>query len=135
MLSINCQGCKQHCCGQIPGLQPVLLPSEEAQFAGSTEDHGVLKLIKKKPDTGTCVFLDDKTNKCTIYNKRPLECRLYPFVLDVADPSELAVFYRLDPRRCGSLNTLIAQPWEIMKEVQKHDYPGEWVDAYEQLDQ
>lgn len=29
-----------------------------------------------------CVFLDPKTNKCTIYPHRPIGCRLYPLVYD-----------------------------------------------------
>ncbi len=28
-----------------------------------------------------CTFLDQKTNACRVYDQRPFECRLYPFVL------------------------------------------------------
>jgi len=31
---------------------------------------------------GHCVFLDVNTNKCKIYNNRPIGCRLYPLVYD-----------------------------------------------------
>ncbi|RLG78751.1 MAG: hypothetical protein DRO13_06790 [Thermoprotei archaeon] len=32
---------------------------------------------------GHCIFLDPSTNMCTIYEHRPLGCRLYPLVYDV----------------------------------------------------
>jgi len=31
---------------------------------------------------GHCVFLDEKTGKCLVYDRRPLGCRLYPLVYD-----------------------------------------------------
>jgi len=36
--------------------------------------------LKKRPFDGGCVFLDPETMKCRIYEKRPLACRLYPFI-------------------------------------------------------
>src|SRR3990170_3732703 len=37
--------------------------------------------VKKTLETGNCVFLEN--NQCTIYLKRPLICRFYPFELKV----------------------------------------------------
>jgi Fe-S-cluster containining protein len=36
--------------------------------------------MKKTAGTGKCLFL--KENRCTIYSKRPLICRFYPFGLE-----------------------------------------------------
>jgi Fe-S-cluster containining protein len=38
----------------------------------------------KDPASGTCfcVFLDARREQCTVYYKRPLECRLYPFLIN-----------------------------------------------------
>ncbi len=39
--------------------------------------------IKLKPHKHyyLCPFFEPKTNECTIYNNRPLDCQLYPFAL------------------------------------------------------
>jgi len=34
---------------------------------------------------GHCVFLDEETGKCLIYDSRPLGCRLYPLVYDAKE--------------------------------------------------
>ncbi|MDF1558533.1 MAG: YkgJ family cysteine cluster protein, partial [ANME-2 cluster archaeon] len=38
-------------------------------------------ILKRKHD-GTCWFFDDDRNLCTIYEYRPLICRVFPFFLD-----------------------------------------------------
>jgi Fe-S-cluster containining protein len=35
------------------------------------------KLLSK--DNYACLFFDEKTNKCTIYDVRPTQCRTFPF--------------------------------------------------------
>ena len=35
--------------------------------------------------SGHCVFLDEKTGRCMIYDHRPLGCRLYPLIYDVKE--------------------------------------------------
>lgn len=30
-----------------------------------------------------CAFLESQANKCRIYNKRPFECQLYPFLINL----------------------------------------------------
>ncbi|MFH1361007.1 MAG: YkgJ family cysteine cluster protein [Candidatus Omnitrophota bacterium] len=44
------------------------------------DDDGYVKTVPNK-DTRVCQFFAPKTNTCHIYEKRPLECRLYPFML------------------------------------------------------
>jgi Fe-S-cluster containining protein len=39
-----------------------------------------------------CHFLDKKTRFCTIYNARPILCRLYPFALEESEDGEFLGF-------------------------------------------
>ena len=34
---------------------------------------------KKNADSYECIFYDSKTNGCTIYGARPLQCKTFPF--------------------------------------------------------
>ena len=38
-----------------------------------------ISAIKKKEGSTECVFWDSDTGGCTIYESRPMDCRLYPF--------------------------------------------------------
>ncbi|WP_297091542.1 YkgJ family cysteine cluster protein [Thermococcus sp.] len=58
--------------------------------------------LKKRPFDGGCVFLDPETLKCRIYEKRPLACRLYPFVF-VKQGSVMEVYVKMDSF-CPGLN-------------------------------
>ena len=75
----NCSNCQSHCCGGSPVNPPVVLPYELIKFRPEDlyEDRGVFRLVR---ENGTCKFLDGKT--CSIYDKRPMECRIYPWVFD-----------------------------------------------------
>lgn len=46
--------------------------------------------MKKNESNGKCIFL--KENRCTIYSKRPLICRFYPFGLE-ASQNEQKIFF------------------------------------------
>ncbi|MEI6731893.1 MAG: YkgJ family cysteine cluster protein, partial [archaeon] len=105
MIKINCDNCPNHCCGMNPGLTPVLLPSEEERFLGKTRSvytpHREMKLISKQ-ENGNCIFLGEG-NRCTVYNERPLECRLFPFLLDF---EERVPKVELDMKNCPHIDTL-----------------------------
>jgi len=77
---LNCGVCKNHCCGQSGVNAPIVLPSEIKNY--KKEDIFVkdgVTYIKRKED-GLCKFLNEN-KQCTIYEKRPLECRLYPWIM------------------------------------------------------
>ncbi len=40
------------------------------------------RYVRLRNINGHCVFLDPETNKCRIYEWRPIGCRLYPLVYD-----------------------------------------------------
>jgi Fe-S-cluster containining protein len=75
----GCQGCRG-CCrfGQLGGpWSPHFLDIEE-------EAAGRVRLVpsgKAGENAFVCSCLDRKTGLCGIYGQRPLECRLYPFLL------------------------------------------------------
>ncbi|NJE05992.1 YkgJ family cysteine cluster protein [Thermococcus sp. M36] len=58
--------------------------------------------LKKRPFDGGCVFLDPETMRCRIYSRRPLACRLYPFVF-VRHGKTMEVYVKMDSF-CPGLN-------------------------------
>ena len=79
---MNCSECKAHCCGGSPVKAPILMPYEVGYFkANATEVRPGYFRINR--ENGVCHYFKD--GKCEIYPFRPLECRLYPWVLTWKD--------------------------------------------------
>lgn len=38
-----------------------------------------VKSLKKKDSSTNCILWDEDTNKCTIYDQRPFDCKMFPF--------------------------------------------------------
>lgn len=132
MIKIDCAGCN-NCC-QNSQLNPVLLPSEELKFKKNSRKFKTPyreMFVLRKKENGNCVFLDDKMRRCTIYNKRPLECILYPFLLDL---SKTPIDVELDKRFCPHLQSLIFNKRRILAFVRKNHFPHNWIKSYERLD-
>ena len=132
MISINCEGCSNSCCQNLH-LTPVLLPSEEKRFKKYSRKIKIpyrdISVLAKK-ENGNCVLLDDRTKRCTIYDKRPLECFLYPFLLDF---SKAMVSVKLDRRFCPHLATLTFGKKKLIAFVRSHQFPSDWVKSYNTL--
>jgi Fe-S-cluster containining protein len=85
----RCLSCKI-CCrfSQKSSLwQPTILEQErESIFKDSTSQETVLPSgrIKTRPHNQgfLCLFFDLPSNRCKIYERRPFECRLYPFLIN-----------------------------------------------------
>lgn len=76
----TCLKCSVHCCGGSEVKAPILLPHEIEKFKNFVEECELgFYRLKRDPVTRTCVFWQD--GLCTCYVDRPLECRLYPWVL------------------------------------------------------
>ncbi|MFH1678696.1 MAG: YkgJ family cysteine cluster protein [Candidatus Omnitrophota bacterium] len=70
---LNCPGCCRY--GTNPSIwAPNLLKEEKLGM----EKIGLIARGRYY----ICSFLNFKNNRCRIYNQRPLECRLYPFLLN-----------------------------------------------------
>lgn len=88
---VKCLGC----CRFIEAdsvWQPVLLESEAKVLAkskklacGITQDKKICLVPSKSKDIFYCAFFDAGKNKCGIYMKRPLDCQLYPFLINRRD--------------------------------------------------
>jgi Fe-S-cluster containining protein len=93
------------CCGDTQQRKRhILLLDEEAQGIAESVNKSVadvaLKVennlpyrykMKKNTTNGKCIFLEQ--NGCTIYPKRPLVCRFYPFGLESGSKQEQKVFF------------------------------------------
>lgn len=78
-VSMDCTQCANHCCGLMPHCRAVLMPWETpGQFFGLVERHGKIYVLKRRKD-GLCIFFEN--GRCSAYERRPLECRLFPFKL------------------------------------------------------
>lgn len=83
----DCILCKR-CCRFIQGDSRwfVSLTEEDINLIGKMEiDYLMsnlhLRTVPFNKDFSICIFFDPVNNLCTIYDVRPFECRLYPFVL------------------------------------------------------
>ncbi len=93
------------CCGDTKDkTRHILLLAEEANDLASTTNQPIsdfaLKIEDKSPydyemkktvEDGKCVFL--RQNRCTMYSKRPLICRFYPFGLKTAEKEQRVFYY------------------------------------------
>jgi Fe-S-cluster containining protein len=87
-LKFRCTGCGD-CCTGAPGF--VWVKADEiADLAASVglaveefEGRYVRKVGNRRSlvehDNGDCVFFDNQTRKCTVYDARPKQCRTWPF--------------------------------------------------------
>ncbi|MFH1338429.1 MAG: YkgJ family cysteine cluster protein [Candidatus Omnitrophota bacterium] len=75
---LRCLGCCRYSSNSSVWA-PNLLEQEKRKLG--------LEKIELIPVNETCVcsFLNSENNHCRIYKKRPLECRLYPFLVNYRD--------------------------------------------------
>jgi hypothetical protein len=88
-LQFTCTQCGD-CCSGAPGFVWVTTAEIQALAGFVTggdveafEDQyvrriGARRSLKEFPN-GDCVFLDEKTRRCTVYADRPAQCRTWPF--------------------------------------------------------
>lgn len=102
-----CGNCKhQGCCTR--SVSPMLFSQDledlkaigkaTDEFIGELEIKGKkFKTLKKKPNSNTCIFWDEEKKNCSIYNKRPFECRAYPFSLELVNGKCYWMIYSCNP--------------------------------------
>lgn len=56
-----------------------------------------IKAVKKKTNKTTCVFFDEDKKRCTIYQDRPFDCRVYPFDILQIDKKYCWIVYSCNP--------------------------------------
>jgi Fe-S-cluster containining protein len=111
----------------------VLLPSEEKRFRKYSETMStpLRKMLVLKKKNGHCIFFDTASDKCKIYQERPLECRLYPFLLDFSKKRTGAF---LDKRYCKSQVINPGIKTKMLKEIRKINFSKKWIDAYKTME-
>ena len=65
--------------------RPKLASFEKSQFPASAIDQNSFLKTSPCQNGYQCQFLDGKTNSCRVYDNRPFECQLYPFILTKKD--------------------------------------------------
>lgn len=86
---LNCQGCCRFAEENSVWL-PCLLDEEIQDLldrkipqAAISQDRKIQPVPNSHHDGFICAFLDSANNKCKIYDFRPLECQLYPFLISM----------------------------------------------------
>ena len=84
-----CGNCNhKNCCtdSAVPLVFPMdfkkitKIDSQYIQHVQTIEIDGIKTMALKKKDNSThCIFWDDDISGCTIYESRPIDCKLYPF--------------------------------------------------------
>lgn len=131
MIQIDCSNCNGNCCHN-QYLTPILLPAEEESFREFLEEiptpDRIMHVLRKF--NGNCLLFDRNAKKCTAYDKRPLECKIYPFLLDFSGQNTNV---KLDKRFCQSLQTLNCNLDKLINLIQGFIFPQDWIKGYESL--
>src|SRR5690348_12688270 len=103
-IKTNCASCVNKCCSQP--YDWVCLTSRETARLEVASGVAAHEFVSERTNQTTghvvktldlpCRFLDAATGQCTVYESRPLVCRLFPFHLDPLTAS--ATLY---PIECG----------------------------------
>lgn len=125
-----CSKCSNNCCKRF---YAILLPEEESAYGEAVFEiktrFGPVKCVGSR-DGNPCPFLNEK-GFCTIYGKRPLDCRLWPIMvyLDYST-GERIVYLDLDcpAVKEGKISEeLVAKLVEIAKSI---DFDDNWLAKY-----
>lgn len=72
------------CCSSRRFMPPPLSQKDMEKISSYTGEKHFFEIqegipaLRVKPDNN-CIFLDNRTNTCTIYPARPVDCRIFPF--------------------------------------------------------
>jgi Fe-S-cluster containining protein len=120
------------CCGDTQERKRhILLLDEEAQDIAKTarksiddiaskveENRAYAYEMKKDKTSGKCIFLN--ANRCTIYSKRPLICRFYPFGLETNQKQQNVFFFTNECPGIGKGTTMKTNDFrKLLKQAEK----------------
>jgi len=94
-ITFECQRCTKCCSGEVvltywdaerilkehPDLKGVIIPTISPRYPDLGWIFSILHVQPPKNGPGVCFYLND--NACTIYEARPLTCRIYPFSIEL----------------------------------------------------
>lgn len=93
---LSCLGCCRY--NSNPSIWVPNLLKEEKRLLNLEK----IKIIAYK-ESYICCFLNPESNRCQIYSQRPLECRLYPFLINCKDKK---IYLSLDLKCPNTLNSI-----------------------------
>lgn len=110
---LNCRGCCWFSMGEehlLPFFGPkefeLLDVNDQKKLHETSEGFFQAKSISstRKRTVKICAFLEEDSHKCSIYDKRPLDCVLWPFdVVRLEKGKKAAYIYRLLTTKCALL--------------------------------
>lgn len=108
----DCTNCNANpkCCSYFDEINSPVLNKEELikikNFIGKDDFYEIIgdNLFKLKVENNKCIFYEN--DKCTIYNYRPVDCKLYPFDIINNNSKYYLILYLLD---CFDQNKLIKE--------------------------
>lgn len=125
-----CSDCRINCCKRF---YAVLLPEEEKDFEDCSfsinTELGSVRAIGSRNGL-PCPYLND-TGKCSIYAKRPLDCRLWPVILYYDfRTGEKVIYLDLDCPAAfsGKLPRKLIE--KVVDELKKLSLDIEWLKKY-----
>ncbi|MGV3489180.1 MAG: YkgJ family cysteine cluster protein [Tuberibacillus sp.] len=77
MESLPCQGCRGLCCGPVPVTESELKKIKKKVKSMPTKLRDDLK--NQQRFFGTCIFYDDKNDRCGIHSARPSICKAFGY--------------------------------------------------------
>ncbi|CAG9621326.1 YkgJ family cysteine cluster protein [Sutcliffiella rhizosphaerae] len=77
MENLPCKGCKGMCCGPVPITQKELLKIQKAIKKMPVKKR--LELRNQKRFFGTCIFFDERNDRCGIHSIRPSICQAFGY--------------------------------------------------------
>lgn len=102
-----CDNCKhQSCC--TDSAEPLVFDGDykHLEEIGKTNEKYLhlrdingkkIKAINKKANSTMCIFWDEGKKNCSIYENRPLDCRLYPFDILLVNKKYHWIVYSCNP--------------------------------------
>jgi Fe-S-cluster containining protein len=125
-----CSSCPTNCCRRF---YAVLLPDEEEEFGEhsftiSTE-RGPVKCVGARGGR-PCPFLDSQ-GRCTIYEKRPFDCRVWPIMMYIdLETRERVIYLDLDcpAVREGRIPPNLVK--KIVETLKTTEISDEWLERY-----
>jgi Fe-S-cluster containining protein len=125
-----CSKCTENCCKRF---YAVLLPEEEEEFRGVSftivTEKGPVRCIGSRGGK-PCPFLSE-SGKCTIYSRRPLDCRLWPVLVYIDFKTrEKIVYLDLDcpAVREGRIPAGLIE--KIVEAVKNLELDEKWLEKY-----
>ena len=71
----------------------------EKEFSEEIKVSNVLvKSLKKKNNSDECIFWDGQTKKCSVYDKRPFDCKMFPFDIMKIDGELMWIVFSCNPK-------------------------------------